>query len=202
MYEGLKAEMDFRSFMVEGIDGEFHFRPKGGFADGEGNYPSNKSVNNEATIIDVAPLNSAPPSHVADNITTGKRKLATGPSSKDVRNKLRKVPLQASKVAGDASDSLDVERDPDIHEIVIVTRAVKDLDLKMRDSVANPKTQLLQDIDSLKHDQAIVVSKVVLDVATKLIRSDEMGCLITKLVKAFVGFGGTSGLVKILEVAF
>ncbi|GKB69259.1 hypothetical protein Tco_0930671 [Tanacetum coccineum] len=280
------------------------------FANGEGNYPSNKFVNNEATIIDVAPLNSAPPSHVADNIresddvslegdivgevgrlrksskATGKRKLATGPSSKDVRHKLRKVPPQASKVAGDASDSLDVESDPDIngkfytfsassflsscgYKLIFVfqefpsakelknsvdchfvvahvtppswkqhlrdisleklcdihdraymeidkdkayveierkcNEALQDLDqnplvldmraeiemlqgqlkdLNLRERLNNPKTQLLQDIDSLKHDQATVVSKVVPDVATKLIRSDEMGCLITKLVKA------------------
>ncbi|GJZ03067.1 hypothetical protein Tco_0521028 [Tanacetum coccineum] len=93
---GFSAQMDFRSFMVEGIDGEFHFRPKGGFAD-------------EGDIVgEAGRLRKS-------SKATGKRKLATGPSSKDVRNKLRKVPLQASKVAGDASDSLDVERDPDIH---------------------------------------------------------------------------------------
>ncbi|GKC48505.1 hypothetical protein Tco_1071250, partial [Tanacetum coccineum] len=61
-------EMDFRSFMVGGIDGEFHFEPGGGFADGEGNSLSNRSVNNEASVIDVAPLNFAPPSYVPENI--------------------------------------------------------------------------------------------------------------------------------------
>ncbi|GKG34798.1 hypothetical protein Tco_0437494, partial [Tanacetum coccineum] len=60
--------MDFRSFIMGGIDGEFHFKPEGGFADGEGNSPSNRSINNEAPVIDVPPLNSAPPSHVAENV--------------------------------------------------------------------------------------------------------------------------------------
>ncbi|GKC07168.1 hypothetical protein Tco_0998778 [Tanacetum coccineum] len=307
--------MDFRSFMVEGIDGEFHFRPKGGFANGEGNYPSNKSVNNEATIIDVAPLNFAPPSHVADNIreshdvslegdivgevgrlckslkATGKRKLATGPSSKDVRHKLRKVPPQASKVAGDASDSLDVESDPDIngkfytfsassflsscgYKLIFVFQefpSAKELKNSVDchfvvahvvlDNMLNSRTrqlmstlekarascdaiqereieknkaytelerkcnEALQDLDKnplmldmraeietlqgqvdglhseynklvleekewinyeqtiLKQDRAIVVSKVVPDVATKLICSDEIGFLIAKHVK-------------------
>ncbi|GJR70411.1 hypothetical protein Tco_0016476 [Tanacetum coccineum] len=36
------AEMDFRSFIVVGIDGEFHFELEGGFADGAGNSPSNR----------------------------------------------------------------------------------------------------------------------------------------------------------------
>ncbi|GJR70413.1 hypothetical protein Tco_0016478 [Tanacetum coccineum] len=59
---------------------------------------------------------------------------------------------------------------------------IKGLELK-RERLKNSKTQLLQDIDSLKQDRATVVSKVVPDVATKLIRSDEMGFLVAKLVK-------------------
>ncbi|GKA45787.1 hypothetical protein Tco_0738583, partial [Tanacetum coccineum] len=34
------AKMDFRSFMMEGIDGEFHFEHEGGVGDGEGSSPS------------------------------------------------------------------------------------------------------------------------------------------------------------------
>ncbi|GKF74821.1 hypothetical protein Tco_0224265, partial [Tanacetum coccineum] len=60
--------MDFRSFIVVGIDGEFHFELEGGFADGKGNSPSNRSVNNETPVIDVAPLNYAPHSHIAENV--------------------------------------------------------------------------------------------------------------------------------------
>ncbi|GJT75924.1 hypothetical protein Tco_1042649 [Tanacetum coccineum] len=127
------------SFMVGGIDGEFHFEPEGGFAYGEEKSPSNRSVNNEALVIDIAPLNSAPPSYVAENVrdsnevssggdiigeaerlrkslkVTSKRKHATGPSVKEARHKLRKAPPQASKVFDDASDPLDVDSDLDIH---------------------------------------------------------------------------------------
>ncbi|GKC36725.1 hypothetical protein Tco_1049109, partial [Tanacetum coccineum] len=53
-----------------------------------------------------------------------------------------------------------------------------------KERLQNYETQLLQDIDNLKQDWATVLSKVVLDVAMKLIHSDEMGFLVAKLVKA------------------
>nr|GEV77019.1 hypothetical protein [Tanacetum cinerariifolium] len=277
--------MDFRSFMVGGFDGEFHFEPEGGFADGEGNSPLNRFVNNEALVIDVAPMNIAPLSPIAENVkdlddvslrgdivgevkrlhkslkVTGKRKQATSPSVKEAHHKLRKAPPQASKVASDAYDPLDVDSDSGIHEFpsskelkdsadccfvvahtvlnnmlnsrthqlmsalkkaralcdairekeikkdkacaelerkldlclkrkngLTISRpcpcfAPKLKDLNLRERLKNSKTQLIEDIDSLKQDWAIVVSKVVYDVAMKLIRSDEMGFLIAKLVK-------------------
>ncbi|GKE25504.1 hypothetical protein Tco_1440888 [Tanacetum coccineum] len=131
--------MDFRSFMMEGVDGEFHFKLEGGIGDGEGSSPYTRSVNNEIPVIDVDPLNSAPPSKVVENIgdsddaslekhvaneaekvrksskATSKRKQITESSGKETRHKLQKVPPQASKVVGDASDPLDVDSDPDIH---------------------------------------------------------------------------------------
>nr|GEV30146.1 hypothetical protein [Tanacetum cinerariifolium] len=133
-------KIDFRSFMMDGIDGEFHFEPEGGIGDGEGSSPSTRSVNNEALVIDVDPLNFAPSSKVAKNIrdsnnaslekdvvdkaektrksskAIGKRKQIAESSGKETRRKLRKVPPQVSKVAGDAFDPLDVDSDPDIHE--------------------------------------------------------------------------------------
>nr|GFD09646.1 hypothetical protein [Tanacetum cinerariifolium] len=102
--------------MVGGFDGEFHFEPEGGFTDGEGNSPLNRFVNNEALVIDVAPMNIAPLSPIAENVkdlddvslrgdtvgeverlhkslkVTGKRKQATGPSVKEAHHKLRKAP--------------------------------------------------------------------------------------------------------------
>ncbi|GKB33148.1 hypothetical protein Tco_0872549 [Tanacetum coccineum] len=108
-------DMDFRSFMMEGIDGEFHFEPEGGIGDGEGSSPSTRFVNNETLVIDVDPLNFAPPSKVFENI----RDSNDASLEKDVADeaeKLRKVPPQASKVVGDASDTLDVDSDPNIHE--------------------------------------------------------------------------------------
>ncbi|GJS58047.1 hypothetical protein Tco_0652831 [Tanacetum coccineum] len=63
-----RRNIDFRSFMMDGIDGEFHFEPKGGVGDGEGSSPSIRFVNNKALVIDDEPLNSAPPLQFAENI--------------------------------------------------------------------------------------------------------------------------------------
>ncbi|GKA17881.1 hypothetical protein Tco_0697718 [Tanacetum coccineum] len=103
-------EMDFRSFMMEGINGEFHFIPEGGVGD-EGSSPSTRFVNNEALTIDAEPLTDVYPSEFAENIGDSD----DAPSEQD--EKIRKVSPQARKVAGDASDPLDVDCDPDIHEI-------------------------------------------------------------------------------------
>ncbi|GJX68959.1 putative reverse transcriptase domain-containing protein [Tanacetum coccineum] len=44
-------------------------------------------------------------------------------------------------------------------------------------------------IDSLKRDRAAIVSKVILDAAMKLIRSDDLGVLIAKLVRSSIIYG-------------
>ncbi|GJU72394.1 hypothetical protein Tco_1263799 [Tanacetum coccineum] len=127
--------MNFRSFMMEGMDGEFHFESEGGVGDGEGSSPSIRFVNNEASVIDDEPLNSAPPSQFVENIrdsydalskkyvvdearnrklgksskATGKRKQIAKSSGRETSQKARKVPSQASKAFGDPSDPLDVD---------------------------------------------------------------------------------------------
>ncbi|GJX80636.1 hypothetical protein Tco_0328785 [Tanacetum coccineum] len=63
----MSAEMDFKSFMVEGVNGEFHFLSAGGVND-EGCSPSTKSINNEALVIDVEPLTSVHPLEFDENI--------------------------------------------------------------------------------------------------------------------------------------
>ncbi|GJU88988.1 hypothetical protein Tco_1301411 [Tanacetum coccineum] len=60
-------EMYFRSFMIQGVDGEFNFLPEGGFDDNQGSL-SAKSENNETPIIDAEPISTVLPSNVADNI--------------------------------------------------------------------------------------------------------------------------------------
>ncbi|GKC36614.1 hypothetical protein Tco_1048998, partial [Tanacetum coccineum] len=60
-------EMDLRSFMMEGVDGEFNFIPEDGL-DKEGNSPSTRSVNNEAPTIDAEPLTTVHPSEFAENL--------------------------------------------------------------------------------------------------------------------------------------
>ncbi|GKE42137.1 hypothetical protein Tco_1469421 [Tanacetum coccineum] len=127
--------MNFRSFMMEGMDGEFYFESEGGVGDGEGSSPSIRFVNNEASVIDDEPLNSAPPSQFVENIrdsydalskkyvvdearnrklgksskATGKRKQIAKSSGRETSQKARKVPSQASKAFGDPSDPLDVD---------------------------------------------------------------------------------------------
>ncbi|GKD30990.1 hypothetical protein Tco_1241768 [Tanacetum coccineum] len=134
--------MDFRSFMMEGIDGEFRFQPEGGVGDGKGSSPSIKSINNEALVIDVKPLNFAPPSQFAKNIMDSnnapleknvadearnrklgkpskakwKRNQVAESSRRETHQKARKVPPQANKAFGDPSDPLNVDSDPDFQE--------------------------------------------------------------------------------------
>ncbi|GKD06385.1 hypothetical protein Tco_1181359, partial [Tanacetum coccineum] len=101
------AEMDFRSFMMEGIDGEFHFEPEGGVGDDEGSSPSTRSVDNETSVNDAEPLIFIPPSQFTENTV----------ESDDPSLEKDEVPPQASKAAGDSSDPLDVDSDPDIQEL-------------------------------------------------------------------------------------
>ncbi|GJX99209.1 hypothetical protein Tco_0356228 [Tanacetum coccineum] len=109
--------MYFRSFMMEWIDGEFHFEPEGGFGNGEGSSPSTKYVNNEAQVIDVEPLNSSPPLKVAENIEDSYDLFV----KKDVTDEVRKVG-KSSKVIGkwrqipSLPEGELVKSDPDIHE--------------------------------------------------------------------------------------
>ncbi|GJY21063.1 reverse transcriptase domain-containing protein [Tanacetum coccineum] len=136
-------EMDFRSFMVQGVDGEFNFLHEGGLDE---NRSSTKFVNNDAPVIKAEPIFAVHPSNIAENImnsrntsseegglspighdapsylevgkrsmVAGKRKVVVGSHGEDPHRKARKVLAQASKVAGEASTPLDVDSDPDIH---------------------------------------------------------------------------------------
>ncbi|GJU59648.1 hypothetical protein Tco_1237414 [Tanacetum coccineum] len=297
------AEMDFKSFMMQEIDGEFKFPPEGYINDNQGSH-SSKSVNNEALTIDAKPLTSVHPSDFVEDVVDSddasardnenplvgtslspllkageklrsliKRKLPSRVG--DSLPKVRKMAPQASKVAGEASDPLDVDSDTDIHELkdsadchwvvahvtppswkehlcqislkqlcdihdraymrqvvldnvlnsrtqelisalhkatasydAIQARELKKdkaydklerrcnealLDLDKNPLVADMRTEIeaLQgrEMDALKQDRASVVAKVVSDAATKLIRSDEMGMLVAKLVKASIIYG-------------
>ncbi|GKE20627.1 hypothetical protein Tco_1432139 [Tanacetum coccineum] len=59
--------IDFRSFMIEGIDGELHFSPKGGARNEEGSSPSTMFVNNETLATYAEPLTVVPPSQLVEN---------------------------------------------------------------------------------------------------------------------------------------
>nr|GEV49543.1 hypothetical protein [Tanacetum cinerariifolium] len=110
---GLRAggeEMDFRSFMIQGVDGEFNFLPEGGLDE---NQSFTKYMNNEALVINAEPISSVRPSNIAENMDSHNILYDEGGLSPI---SLEKVPAQASKVAGYACSPLDVDSDPDIHE--------------------------------------------------------------------------------------
>nr|GEU74212.1 hypothetical protein [Tanacetum cinerariifolium] len=102
------GEMDFRSFMIERIDGEFHFSSEGDDA------LSNKD---EVILIDCSITDKAKNHKVGTSSkVAGKRKQTTTKSSGiETRQKTHKVPPQESKASGDPSDPLDVDSDPDNH---------------------------------------------------------------------------------------
>nr|GEV22230.1 hypothetical protein [Tanacetum cinerariifolium] len=59
--------MDFRSFMIQGIDSEFNFLPEGGLDENQGSL-SAKSVNNETPMINVKAISAVHPLNVSKNI--------------------------------------------------------------------------------------------------------------------------------------
>ncbi|GJW19128.1 hypothetical protein Tco_0026564 [Tanacetum coccineum] len=140
-----RHEMDFRSFMVQGIVGEFNFLPEGGLDENQGSL-SAKSVNNETPMIDAEPISVVHHLNVTENIidsyntspgedelspvgpsaspypeagekskAAGKRKLTVDAPREGFYKRAQNVLAQASKVVGDASTPLDVDSDPDIH---------------------------------------------------------------------------------------
>ncbi|GKA79824.1 hypothetical protein Tco_0786420 [Tanacetum coccineum] len=140
-------EIDFRSFMIQGVDGEFNFLPGRGLDEGQDS-PSAKSVNNRSLVVDADPISVVHPSafakniiysdnasHESDDLTpvdlsepydpktgntskaAGKRKRAVGSHREDSRQRTQKVPPQASKVVGDASTPLDVDKFPFAKEL-------------------------------------------------------------------------------------
>ncbi|GJZ55427.1 hypothetical protein Tco_0610620, partial [Tanacetum coccineum] len=229
--------MDFRSFMMQEINGEFKFLPEGCIDDNQGS-PSSKSVNNEALVIDAKPLTSLHPSNFVEDVadsddasardnenpllgtalpplpkagkklrSLGKRKLPSGVG--DSLLKVQKMAAQASKVADEASDPLNVDSDADIVARELEkNRAYVELERKCNEAllnlnqnalVADLRTEIetLQgrvdglhsectrlEMDVLKQDRASVIAKVVPDAAIKLIHIDEME--VAKLKEPFV----------------
>ncbi|GKF07038.1 hypothetical protein Tco_0041262, partial [Tanacetum coccineum] len=126
----------FRSFLNLGRASDWLTLSNRGGAD---------SMNNETPIIDAEPISVVLHANVADNIidsnntssndelplvhlptyflpevgekskAIGKRKLGADALREGSHRRARRAPAQASKVIGDASTPLDVDRDPDIH---------------------------------------------------------------------------------------
>nr|GFA44330.1 hypothetical protein [Tanacetum cinerariifolium] len=145
--------MDLRSFMMQVIDGEFKFLPEGCIDDNQCS-PSSKYVDNKAPIIDAKPLTSVHSLDFVedvddsddasagdnDNPLVGTSQPPLPEAGKKLRSlskrklpsrvgdsllKVQKMAAQASNVAGEAFDPLDVDSDPDIHEFPLA-KEVKD----------------------------------------------------------------------------
>ncbi|GJT90685.1 hypothetical protein Tco_1079530 [Tanacetum coccineum] len=66
-----------------------------------------------------------------------------------------------------------------------------------RERLKKSKTQQLQEIDGLRQDRAAVVAKVMPCVVMKLVRSDEIVLLVTRLAKAALFHGRCSALEEV-----
>ncbi|GJR93357.1 hypothetical protein Tco_0265531 [Tanacetum coccineum] len=195
--------MDFRSFIAQGIDGEFYFVPEGGVDENQGS-PSVKSVNNKVPVINVDPLSSVPPMTAiedvadSDNLSYEEDILPpVGPSmhphpeaGKTLKALGKRKSFLLAKELKDTTDfhwvvahvtlpswkqhlrEISIEQLCDIHDRAYMRQAVLD-----------------NEIDSLKQDRAAVIAKVILDAAMKLVRSDELGMLIAKLVRSSIIYG-------------
>ncbi|GJV82877.1 retrovirus-related pol polyprotein from transposon TNT 1-94, partial [Tanacetum coccineum] len=98
----------------KGVDGEFNFLLKGGFNDNQGSL----SMNNTSSDDDLPPVHASTssfPEVGEKSKAAGKRKLVVDALREGSHHRARKALVQASKVAGDASTSLDVDSDHDIH---------------------------------------------------------------------------------------
>ncbi|GKD37417.1 hypothetical protein Tco_1257624 [Tanacetum coccineum] len=235
------VEMDFRSFMLGGVDGELNFLPAEVASEGR-NSPSTKYNvadsddpsygEDEQTLI--GPSLSPHPEASKKFKILGKRKIAFGAPGKALPPKVQKTVIGLLRMlllhlGNNILAKISIEHLCDIHDRAYMRQAILDiLDKDMayaelerkcnealRDLDKNPlvsnmrakikdlqgqvdglhsiesererlksvEIKLLQEIDSLKQDRDVVVSKFVPDIAIKLIRSDDLGVLIAKLVR-------------------
>ncbi|GKE75350.1 hypothetical protein Tco_1537391, partial [Tanacetum coccineum] len=87
------------------------------FAKNIGDSDDASSEQDEVSLIECTNVEKTQNQRVsASSKAAGKRKQTAESSEREPGQKVRKVPPQARKVSGDASDPLDVDSDPDIHE--------------------------------------------------------------------------------------
>ncbi|GJX10465.1 hypothetical protein Tco_0200324 [Tanacetum coccineum] len=143
----------------------------------------------------------------------GKRKVASGVSRKALPPKVQKVHVRASKVAEfpsakelrDATDyhwvvahavldnvlnSRTRELISTLHKAKTSYDAIRARELDKDRAYAELERKLKsKEVDILKQDRAVVVSKVIPDAAMKLVRGDDLCVLIAKLVKSSIIYG-------------
>ncbi|GKA87361.1 hypothetical protein Tco_0809125 [Tanacetum coccineum] len=118
--EGWKVKMYFRSFMMEGINGEFHFLTREDIGNkGGADLDDAPSERDEVVLIDCSISKKAKnrkesaPSKVANK----RKQAASKPSGRETRHKTHKVQPQASKAVGEPSDPFDVDKFPSAKEL-------------------------------------------------------------------------------------
>nr|GEW28575.1 hypothetical protein [Tanacetum cinerariifolium] len=92
-----------------------------------------------------------------------------------------------AKTSYDAIQARELDKDRAYAELERkCNEALQDLDKNL--FVFDMRAEI-KEIDSLNQDRAVVVSKVVPDAAMKLVRNDDLGVLITKLIRSSIIYG-------------
>ncbi|GKE26266.1 hypothetical protein Tco_1441650 [Tanacetum coccineum] len=185
--------MDFRSFMMEGVDGEFNFLPEGGL-DEEGNSPSTWSINNETPAIDAKPITIVHPLEFAKNIG----------DSDDAPSKMDEVTLIEFPSAKELKDFFDC------HWVVTHVTSYSSWKQHFKEISMEKPSTLHTDLhaDKPASCDAFQEREVVKDKAyaklkgksTGFVCSDEMGLLVARLVKVAMFHGKCTAFEKVADL--
>ncbi|GKB43199.1 hypothetical protein Tco_0888141 [Tanacetum coccineum] len=116
--------------------------------------------------------------------------LDKNPLVSDMHVKIKALQGQVDGLYGEYSRLILEEKKWVDYEQTLSSLRVKIKGIKFeKERLKSSKIQLLQEIDSLNQDRAVVVSKVIPDAAMKLIRNDDLGILIAKLVRSSIIYG-------------
>ncbi|GJT43200.1 hypothetical protein Tco_0951915 [Tanacetum coccineum] len=180
--------MDFMSFMMGRVDGEFNFLPEGCLNNDESS-PSAKFMNNEALMVDIEPITTIHPSKFAKNISDyndapseNDEAILIGASSKN---------LEEFPSAKELKDSFDC------HWVVAhVTppswkQHLKEISLEKLYDIHDKAYMRQVVLDNMLNNR---IRKLMSTLSKELIRSDEMGLLIARLVKVSMFHGRCAAL--------
>ncbi|GJR62002.1 hypothetical protein Tco_1504164 [Tanacetum coccineum] len=116
--------------------------------------------------------------------------LDKNPLVSDMRSEIKTLQSQVNSLHSEYSRLILKEKKWINYEQTLSTLRAKVKGLgSERKRLKASEIWLLQEVDSLRHDRAVVVSRFIPNVAMKLIHSDEMGVLISRLVKASIIYG-------------
>ncbi|GJR15037.1 hypothetical protein Tco_0797689 [Tanacetum coccineum] len=207
-------EMDFRSFMLEGVDGltfeGSKVSARASKVAGEAStpldvdsdpdiheFPSAKELR-DATDCHWVVAHVTHPSwkqhlreisieHLCDIHDRAYMRQAVLDNVLNSRTRELISALYKAKTSYDAIRARDLDKDRAYAELERkCNEALQDLD---KNPLVSDMHAEIKEIDSLKQDRAVVVSKVIRGAAMKLVYSDDLGVLIAKLVKSSIIYG-------------